>query len=85
MQQTKLLIDDLRAVFVLFDLDYVCLISHLPHFSTSLIASDVQSRYLKTQQFWPSLFPSTPVLVVVCLGQFVLCNLEVSYACSACP
>ena len=85
MQQTKLLIDDLRAVFVLFDVVYVCLISHLPHLSTSLIASDVQSLYLKTQQFWPSLFPSTPVLVVVCLGQFVLCKLEVSYACSACP
>ena len=85
MQQTKLLIDDLRVVFVLFDVVYVCLISHLPRLSTSLIASDVQSLYLKTQQFWPSLFPSFPVLVVVCLGQFVLCKLEVSYACSACP
>ena len=48
MQQTKLLIDDLRAVFDLFDLDYICLISHLPHLSTSLIVSDTQSLHLKT-------------------------------------
>ena len=84
MQQTKLLIDDLLAVFVLFDLNYVCLISYLPHFSTSLIASDVQSLYLKSQQFWPSPFPSSPVLVVVCLAQFVVCNLGVNCACSDC-
>ena len=51
MQQTRLLIDDLHAVFVLFDLDYVCLISHLPRLSTSLIASDVQSLYLKLSNF----------------------------------
>ena len=51
MQQTKLLIDDLRAVFVLFDVVYVCLISHLPHLSTSRIASDVQSLYLKLSNF----------------------------------
>ena len=85
MQQTKLLIDDLRVVFVLFDVVYVCLISHLPHLSTSLIALDVQSLYLKTQQFWSSPFPSSPVLVVACLAQFVLCNFGVSCACSACP
>ena len=85
MQQTKLLIDDLRVVFVLFDVVYVCLISHLPHLSTSLIASDVQSLYLKTQQSWSSPFPSSPVLVVACLAQFVACNIGVSWACSACP
>ena len=47
MQQTKLLIDDLCVVFVLFDLDYICLISHLLHLSTSVITSAMESLYLK--------------------------------------
>ena len=71
MQQTKLLIDDFCVTFVLFYLDYL----HLPHLSISLIASDVLHIFVsKTQYFWSSPYPSSPVLVVACLAQFIFCK-----------
>ena len=85
MQQTKLSIDDLHVLTVLFDLDYICLISHLPHHSTSRIASDIQSLYISKNSVMLAIPVLSSSLVLHVLLSLPYVTLWVSSVCLAFP